>query len=51
MVAAETLGLPIARLLQRSGLLAKLPGPLARWSARRDLPPIPTRALRRRWPR
>ena len=48
LAAAETLGLPAGRLLQRAGLLGRLPGPLARWSARRDLPPLPVRALRRR---
>jgi L-lactate dehydrogenase complex protein LldF len=49
MAAAETLGLPLGRLLQRAGVLARLPGPLAAWSARRDLPVIPLRAMRRRW--
>jgi L-lactate dehydrogenase complex protein LldF len=51
MAIAETLGLPVGRLLQRSGLLARLPGPVAKWNARRDLPPIPTEPLRRRWRR
>ncbi|HEY1480182.1 MAG TPA: LutB/LldF family L-lactate oxidation iron-sulfur protein [Gaiellales bacterium] len=51
MAAAETLGLPVGRLLQRAGLLGRLPGPLARWSGRRDLPPLPLTSLRRRWRR
>jgi L-lactate dehydrogenase complex protein LldF len=49
MAAAEALGLPLARLLQRTGLLGRLPGPLARWSERRDLPSLPSAPLRRRW--
>jgi L-lactate dehydrogenase complex protein LldF len=51
MAAAEAAGLPIARLLQRIGLLGRLPGPLAQWGARRELPRIPLRALRSRWRR
>jgi L-lactate dehydrogenase complex protein LldF len=51
LAAAEAAGLPIARLLQRAGLLGRLPGPLAAWSRRRDLPRIPRRALRARWRR
>jgi L-lactate dehydrogenase complex protein LldF len=51
MAAAEAAGLPIARLLQRAGLLGRLPGPLATWSRRRDLPRLPLRALRSRWRR
>jgi L-lactate dehydrogenase complex protein LldF len=49
LAAAETLGLPVGRLLQRVGLLGRLPGPLARWNRRRDLPQLPLRPFRRRW--
>jgi L-lactate dehydrogenase complex protein LldF len=51
MALAEAAGLPIARLLQRAGLLGRVPGPLAAWSRRRNLPPLPLRSFRSRWRR
>jgi L-lactate dehydrogenase complex protein LldF len=51
MALAEAAGLPIARLLQRAGLLGRVPGPLAAWSRRRNLPRLPLRSFRSRWRR
>jgi L-lactate dehydrogenase complex protein LldF len=51
MALAEVAGLPIARLLQRAGLLGRVPGPLAAWSRRRNLPLLPLRPFRSRWRR
>ena len=48
LAAAEALGLPGGRMLQRVSLLGRLPGPLAAWSSRRDLPRLPLRSFRAR---
>jgi L-lactate dehydrogenase complex protein LldF len=49
LALAEAVGLPVGRVLQRVGLLGRLPGPLASWSRRRDLPRLPGRSFRSRW--
>jgi L-lactate dehydrogenase complex protein LldF len=49
LALAEAVGLPLGRALQRVGLLGRLPGPLALWSRRRDLPRLPARSFRARW--
>ena len=48
-VRAQRLARLTQRVGTRTGLITRLPGPLARWSEHRELPPVPEQTFREWW--